>query len=147
MPTTIINSNTVQLVDDYIVQELAAAPDDEVLDLFNETKETSITKALEAVLRSLPKDHRISLKRLRFIVHPDTRQDYVQSIAVRQGNMADQYLAGLVGDPLYVGIPVVPNRTVPKHLILLVNPDDLELDVGKSTITWTDGVVVCKWNA
>src|SRR5688572_21316675 len=65
------------------------------------------TNTFETVLRSLPTKYRRNVRQLRFLVHPDVWMDYVQSIAARQGNMADQYLAGLVGDPTYGGVPIM----------------------------------------
>lgn len=59
-----------------------------------------------AMIRGLPPKYRRNLRQLRFYVGPNLWQDYIDSIAARQGNMADQFLAGLVADPMYGGIPV-----------------------------------------
>lgn len=58
------------------------------------------------MIRALPPKYRRNLRQLRFYVGPNMWQDYVDSVAARQGNMADQYLAGLVADPTYGGIPI-----------------------------------------
>ena len=91
------------------------------------------TNSFETVLRAMPTKYRRNLRQLRFIVHPDTWMDYVQSIAARQGNMADQYLSGLVGDPTYGGIPIMASPFMPDPSvvsatdvnILLTHPDNL----------------------
>ena len=88
------------------------------------------TNTFETVLRSLPTKYRRNLRQLRYIVHPDTWMDYVQSIAARQGNMADQYLSGLVGDPTYGGIPIMASPFMPAVVggtgqIMLTHPDNL----------------------
>ena len=88
------------------------------------------TNSLETIIRSLPTKYRRNFRQLRFIVHPDTWMDYVQSIAARQGNMADQYLSGLVGDPTYGGIPMMASPFMPTPVggagqILLTHPDNL----------------------
>ena len=88
------------------------------------------TNTFETVLRSLPTKYRRNLRQLRFIVHPDTWMDYVQSIAARQGNMADQYLSGLVGDPTYGGIPIMASPFMPTVVggtgqVLLTHPDNM----------------------
>ena len=57
-------------------------------------------------IRALPPKYRRNLRALRFYVGPNLWQDWVDSVAARQGNMADQYLAGLVADPTYGGIPI-----------------------------------------
>lgn len=58
------------------------------------------------MVRALPPKYRRNLRQLRFYVGPNLWQDWVDSVAARQGNMADQYLAGLVADPTYGGIPI-----------------------------------------
>ena len=88
------------------------------------------TNSFETILRALPTKYRRNLRQLRFIVHPDTWMDYVQSIAARQGNMADQYLSGLVGDPTYGGIPIMASPFMPEVVggagqIMLTHPDNL----------------------
>ena len=91
------------------------------------------TNSFETVLRKMPTKYRRNLRQLRFLVHPDTWMDYVQSIAARQGNMADQYLSGLVGDPTYGGIPIMASPFMPDPAvvsatdvnILLTHPDNL----------------------
>lgn len=90
------------------------------------------TNTLEVMLRSLPTKYRRNHRQLRFVVHPDTWQDYVQSIAARQGNMADSYLSGMVSDPTYAGIPVVSSPFMPgigagaeTGQIMLTHPDNL----------------------
>jgi HK97 family phage major capsid protein len=88
------------------------------------------TNTFETIVRSLPTKYRRNFRQLRFIVHPDTWMDYVQSIASRQGNMADQYLSGLVGDPTYGGIPIMASPFMPAvsggtGQILLTHPDNL----------------------
>lgn len=89
------------------------------------------TDTFERTIRALDTKYRRNLRSLRFLVHPDLWMDYVQSIAARQGNMADQYLAGLVGDPTYGGIPVVASPFMPAPgtgaagQIMLTHPDNL----------------------
>lgn len=82
------------------------------------------TDTLEQTVRQLDTKYRRNMRQLKFIVHPDRWMDYVQSIAARQGNMADQYLAGLVGDPTYGGIPLVQSPFMPVDQILLTHPDN-----------------------
>lgn len=87
----------------------------------------------EDMLRALPTKYRRNLRELRFFVGPNTWQDYVNSIADRQGTMADQYLAGLVGDPTYGGIPLRMSPFMPEDggagdnegTIILTHPDNL----------------------
>ncbi len=83
------------------------------------------TDTLERMVRGLDTKYRRNLRQLRFFVHPDRWMDYVQSIAARQGNMADQYLAGLVGDPTYGGIPLVASPFMPEDDLFLSHPDNL----------------------
>lgn len=88
---------------------------------------------LEDMLRALPTKYRRNVQQLRFYVGPNTWQDYVNSIADRQGAMADQYLAGLVGDPTYGGIPLRMSPFMPEEdgvgnnesTIILTHPDNL----------------------
>jgi HK97 family phage major capsid protein len=88
---------------------------------------------LEDMLRALPTKYRRNVRELRFFVGPNTWQDYVNSIADRQGAMADQYLAGLVGDPTYGGIPMRMSPFMPEEggvgtdeaTIILTHPDNL----------------------
>ena len=92
------------------------------------------------MVRALPAKYRRNAKQLRFYVGPNLWQDYIDSVAARQGNMADQYLAGLVADPTYGGIPVRGIPLVEEEItaasrslsgadnltdILLTNPDNL----------------------
>jgi len=83
------------------------------------------TNTFETILRSLPTKYRRNVRQLKFLVHPDVWMDYVQSIAARQGNMADQYLAGLVGDPTYGGVPIMASPFMPVDQVLLSNPDNM----------------------
>ena len=83
------------------------------------------TNTFETILRSLPTKYRRNVRQLKFLVHPDVWMDYVQSIAARQGNMADQYLAGLVGDPTYGGVPIMASPFMPLDQVLLTNPDNM----------------------
>lgn len=83
------------------------------------------TNTFETILRSLPTRYRRNVRQLKFLVHPDVWMDYVQSIAARQGNMADQYLAGLVGDPTYGGVPIMASPFMPVDQVLLSNPDNM----------------------
>jgi len=83
------------------------------------------TNTFETILRSLPTKYRRNVRQLKFLVHPDVWMDYVQSIAARQGNMADQYLAGLVGDPTYGGVPIMASPFMPIDQVLLSNPDNM----------------------
>ena len=110
--------------DGYLIQA-AGAGGNVVAALGNFTTDT-----LESILRGLPTKYRRNLSQLRYLVHPDTWMDYVQSIAARQGNMADQYLAGLVSDPTYGGIPLMSSPFMPTPVggagqILLTHPDNL----------------------
>jgi len=97
---------------------------------FSLTTPAFTTNTLESIVRALPTKYRRNFRQLRFIVHPDTWMDYVQSIASRQGNMADQYLSGLVGDPTYGGIPLMASPFMPTPVggtgqIMLTHPDNL----------------------
>lgn len=83
------------------------------------------TNTFEQSLRFLDTKYRRNLRQLRFVLHPDRWMDYVQSIAARQGNMADQYLAGLVGNPTYGGVPLEACPFMPDDQILLTHPDNL----------------------
>ena len=83
------------------------------------------TNTFEQSLRQLDTKYRRNLRQLKFILHPDRWMDYVQSIAARQGNMADQYLAGLVGNPTYGGVPLEACPFMPVDQILLAHPDNL----------------------
>ena len=87
------------------------------------------TDTLEQTIRALDTKYRRNMRTLRFIMHPDRWMDYVQSIAARQGNMADQYLAGLVGDPTYGGVPVMSSPFMPDDQIMLTNPENLVFGV------------------
>lgn len=91
------------------------------------------TNVLERMLRSLPTKYRRNLRELRFFVGPNLWQDYIQSIASRQGAMADQYLSGLVGDPTYAGIPLRMSPFMPENggagsdeaTVILTHPQNL----------------------
>lgn len=91
------------------------------------------TNVFEEVLRAMPTKYRRNLRELRFFVGPNVWQDYIQSIASRQGAMADQYLSGLVGDPTYAGIPLRMSPFIPEDggvgnnesTIFLTHPDNL----------------------
>jgi HK97 family phage major capsid protein len=91
------------------------------------------TDVLQQMLRAMPTRYRRNVRELRFFVGPNIWQDYVQSIAARQGAMADQYLAGLVGDPTYGGIPLRMSPFMPEDAgvglneaqIILTHPDNL----------------------
>ncbi len=87
------------------------------------------TNTLETILRTMPTKYRRNLRDLRFIVSPDTWMDYVQSIASRQGNMADQALAGILGDPTYGGVPIMASPFMPSDTVLLTHPDNLVFGV------------------
>lgn len=83
------------------------------------------TDFFNTMLRTLPAKYRRNLRQLCFYVHPNTWQDYVDSIAARQGAMADQYLAGMVGDPTYGGASVISTPELPEGSALLTNPNNL----------------------
>ena len=85
----------------------------------------AVTKMFEEVLRALPTKYRRNLRQLKFIVSPDMWMDYVMAIASRQGSMADQYLAGLVGSPTYGGVEVVASSFMPYGKFILTNPNNL----------------------
>jgi hypothetical protein len=87
------------------------------------------TNTFEQLVRELPTKYRRDVRKLRLIVHPDRWMDYVQSIAARQGNMADQYLAGLVGDPTYGGIALLQSFAMPDDKIMLAHPENLVFGV------------------
>lgn len=105
--------------------------------IVNEGGAEFTTATFERVLRALPTKYRRNLRELRFFVGPNTWLDYVQSIAARQGAMADQYLSGLVGDPTYGGIPLRMSPFMPEDrddsgtgdndesVIILTHPDNL----------------------
>ena len=87
----------------------------------------------EQMYRALPTKYRRNPRELRFLVGPNIWQDYVNSVAARQGAMADQFLSGLVGDPTYIGIPIRMSPFMPEDLgggtnestIILTHPDNL----------------------
>lgn len=88
---------------------------------------------LGAMLRALPTKYRRDLRSLRFYVGPNTWQDYVDSIAARQGDMADRYMAGLTNELTYGGVPLRMTPFMPENggvgtneaTVLLVHPDNL----------------------
>ena len=82
--------------------------------ILNEGGTEFTTATFERMLRAMPTKYRRNLRELRFIVGPNIWQDYVQSIASRQGAMADQYLSGLTGDPTYGGIPLRMSPFIPE---------------------------------
>lgn len=81
------------------------------------------TKLLENTLRAAPASLRRNIRSLEFRVHPDNYLNYIGAIATRQGDMADRYLAGLVGDPTYGGVPVRAEPDVNIDCIELYHPD------------------------
>ena len=81
------------------------------------------TQHFEQTLRNIDKRLRGNLRILEFRVDPDTYLGYIGLIASRQGNMADQYLAGLVGDPTYGGVPLRSDVDVDANCIELYHPN------------------------
>lgn len=85
------------------------------------------------MLRRLPTKYRRDLRSLRYYVGPNVWQDYVDSIAARQGDMADRYLAGMTNELTYAGIPLRMTPFMPENAgtgtneatIFLTHPDNL----------------------
>lgn len=88
--------------------------------------ESFSTNLLERTLRTCPKGLRKNIRELEFRVDPDVYLDFIGAIAARMGNMADQYLSGIVGDPSYAGIPVRSDPTVDSNCIELYHPNPVQ---------------------
>ena len=75
-----------------------------------------------STLRAMPVRLRRNLRILEFRVHPDTYLEYIALIAGRQGAMADQYLAGLIGNPTFGGVPITGDPDANVNVLELYHP-------------------------
>lgn len=75
------------------------------------------------VLKATPKRLRTTLRAIEFRVDPDTYLDYINAIAARMGDAADQYLAGPIGNVTYAGVSLVQDDTVGINCIEVYHPD------------------------
>lgn len=83
------------------------------------------TKVFEKMLRTMPVALRRNKRGLRFYCTTPISEDYVQAIAARMANQADQYLA--MTGPMnlsYGGIPVVPCDDLPEGFVCVMTATD-----------------------
>lgn len=70
----------------------------------------------DKMLRVLPTAYRRDRRNLVLAVTADVFDDYIMTIATRQGNMADQFLAGAAFNPTFGGIPLRVAHGLPEGI-------------------------------